>query len=515
MPDTQTFDYDVFISHSSKDKPIVRELANRLKADGFKVWLDEWEIKPGDSIGLKIQRGLEKSRILLLCMSANAFGSDWATLEWHTVLFRDPTNRKRRFIPLRLDDSTIPDMIGQFAYVDWRHNTAEQYTRLRASLSAHSLKNDPQESHPTITPVRVLEGHTSWIDPVAITPDGKRIVSGSEDRTIRIWDIDSGKCLTTLKGHTSVVRAIAVTSNGKRIVSGSFDKTIRIWDIDSDKCLTMLEGHTGPVYGIAVTPDGKRIVSGSGDKTIRIWDIDSGKCLATLNGHSSFVHGIAVTPNGKRIVSGSGDRTIRIWDSDTGKRLTTLKGHTGAVYGIAITPNSEQIVSGSADKTIRIWDIDSGKCLATLEGHTGLIYGIAITPNSVLIVSGSFDRTIRIWDIVSGNCLTTLEGYADQVHGIAVTPNNKRIVSGSMENTIRVWDISGIDTAASGPAPKRFTNAKVLLVGDSGVGKSGLAMRLVHDRFEQTISTEGVASDRISLSDDEWATRLQLSFNYK
>ncbi len=114
------FDYDVFISHSSKDKPVVRELANRLKQDGLRVWLDEWEIQPGDMIGLKLEEGLTKSRTLILVMSRYAFESDWVTLERHTLLFRDPTNARRRFIPMLIENCKLPDVIAQFAYIDLR-----------------------------------------------------------------------------------------------------------------------------------------------------------------------------------------------------------------------------------------------------------------------------------------------------------------------------------------------------------------------------------------------------------
>jgi hypothetical protein len=127
---SETFLYDVFISHNSKDKPIVRELAQRLRKDGLRVWLDEWEIKPGDPISLKIEQGLQQSRVLVLAMSANAFGSNWVSLERHTALFRDPTNLKRRFVPLRLDDAPIPDVLKQFAYVDWRQRSEAEYARL-------------------------------------------------------------------------------------------------------------------------------------------------------------------------------------------------------------------------------------------------------------------------------------------------------------------------------------------------------------------------------------------------
>ena len=143
---SEPFAYDVFLSHSSKDKPAVRALAERLRADGLRVWLDEWAILPGDNIPLAIEDGIQRSRILILFMSANAFGSDWVHLERHAVLFRDPANRNRRFIPLRLDDAKIPDLIAQFAYLDWSHPDDEVYRKLlavcRNAIPAASAKED-------------------------------------------------------------------------------------------------------------------------------------------------------------------------------------------------------------------------------------------------------------------------------------------------------------------------------------------------------------------------------------
>src|ERR1051325_815796 len=138
-----SFQYDVFISHSSKDKTAVRELAQRLKADGLRVWLDEWEIKPGDMIGLKINRALERSRTLLLVMSANADASDWVTFESQTILFSDPTNQQRRFIPLRLDDTEPQLTLKQFAYVDWRDKSPSQYAALLASCRSSIEMAEP------------------------------------------------------------------------------------------------------------------------------------------------------------------------------------------------------------------------------------------------------------------------------------------------------------------------------------------------------------------------------------
>ena len=132
----ETFDFDVFLSHSSKDKPAVRDLAERLKADGLKVWFDEWEIRPGDPIYAKVRDGLERSRVVLLFMSRKGLDSDWATLEHQAILFADPLNRKRRFIPLRLDDGDIPAVLRQYAYLDWRTPTDDAYRRLLLACRA-------------------------------------------------------------------------------------------------------------------------------------------------------------------------------------------------------------------------------------------------------------------------------------------------------------------------------------------------------------------------------------------
>ena len=125
------FDYDVFLSHSSKDKAVVRDVAERLRADGLRVWFDDWELRPGDNIPAKIETGLEHSRVLVLCMSAHAFGSDWAQLEAGTFRFRDPLNQERRFIPLRLDNAPIKGSLAQFLYIDWLpQNREQEYSKL-------------------------------------------------------------------------------------------------------------------------------------------------------------------------------------------------------------------------------------------------------------------------------------------------------------------------------------------------------------------------------------------------
>ena len=151
----ESFTHDVFLSHSAKDKAVVRPLAERLRQDGLKVWFDEWVLKPGDSIPAKIEAGLEHSRLLVLCMSANAFGSDWAQLEASTFRFRDPLNKERRFIPLRLDDAPIKGSLAQFLYINWRPVEREQ------EETPHRFQRLPRREarRRRAEPFREMDGH--------------------------------------------------------------------------------------------------------------------------------------------------------------------------------------------------------------------------------------------------------------------------------------------------------------------------------------------------------------------
>ncbi len=505
---TETFEYDVFLSHSSKDKSVVRKLAKRLKKDGLRVWFDEWEIKPGDPISLKIEQGLERSRTLILCMSKNAFASEWVTLERHTTLFRDPANADRRFIPLRLDDSEIRETLRQFAYMDWREESEEQYARLLAACKPASSEIVPsaregEESAPS----RVLLGHTKALNCVVVTPDGRTAVSGSDDKTVRVWDLEAGRLTATLEGHTGEVWGVAVTPDGRLAVSGSYDNTVRVWDLEAGRLAATLKGHTRAVWGMAVTPDGRTAISGSVDKTVRVWDLEAGRLTATLEGHTDRVYGVAMTPDGRTAVSGSSDDTVRGWDLEAGRLTTTLKGHTERVWGVAVTPDGRTAVSGSVDKTVRVWDLEAGRLTATLEGHTGAVYGVAVTPDGRTAVSGSTDETVRVWDLEAGRLIATLEGHTGAVYGVAVTPDGRTAVSGSTDDTVRVWDLPPMGTAPTQEADTpRYTNAKVLLVGESGVGKTALSIRLTENRFEPaTSSTDAVRAKR-----PDWATQLKL-----
>ncbi|HEX7330244.1 MAG TPA: TIR domain-containing protein [Pyrinomonadaceae bacterium] len=488
------FKYNVFLSHCSKDKPAVKALAERLQAEGLRVWFDEEDVPQGMSTR-KTEKILRQSRTLVLVMSNNITPAEWVSLEQQTRLFREPDNTSRRFVPLLLDESGIKDRLKQFAYVDWRSRSPEQYQKLLA------ICRPPISSRKSKTPQsRTFRGHDASVVCVAISLDGKIVASGSEDKTARVWDVATGSCLATLNGHLRSIYGLAIIGSGRQVLTGSFDRTIRLWDVDTGQCIRIFEGHSDLVMGLSATADGRLFISGSHDNTVRIWDAGTGECLSILTGHTEAVYGVVVTPDGKIAVSGSRDQTIRVWEIRTGNCIRILHGHSDYVYGVAITPDARSIISSSYDRTIRVWNLDSGECTATFEGHTDKIYAVAADTNGWRVVSGSYDNTVRVWDVDGGKCIARLDGHRRAVYGVAISGDGTLAVSGSVDGTVRIWTLPESEAITNRePEPARYTNAKVLLVGESGVGKSGLAIRLTQNRFEPTISTDAA-----------WATQLKL-----
>jgi len=292
--------------------------------------------------------------------------------------------------------------------------------------------------------IRTLEGHSGSVDGVAVTPDGKRVVSTS-DKTLKVWELNTGQVLGTLNTQANAVYCVAVTPDGKRVVcgSGGGNDPIRVLDLTSGKLLRTLPGHGGMTKAVAVTPDGKRAVSAAADKTLKVWDLETGQLLHTLEAHSGHPYGVAVTADGNHAVSASWDKTLKVWDLDSGLALRTLQGHSDRVLGVAVTQDGKRAVSASKDKTLKIWDLNSGQSLRTLTGHSDAVNSVAITPDGKRAVSASDDHTLKVWDLDAG-LMRTFEGHSDSVRGVAVTPNGNRAVSASSDKTLKVWDLNTV-----------------------------------------------------------------------
>jgi eukaryotic-like serine/threonine-protein kinase len=303
-----------------------------------------------------------------------------------------------------------------------------------------------------------LRGHTGFVNSVAFSHDGKRLVSGGTANTVEVWDAQTGLHTLTLKGHTGAVNSVAFSPDDKRQVSGSEDKTVKVWDAQTGQKILTLKGHTGAVTSVGFSPDGKRLVSGSRDKTVKVWDAQTGRETLPLKGHTGSVNSVAFSPDGKRLVSGSDDSTVKVWDAQTGQETLTLKGHTGPVSSVAFSPDGKRLVSGGLDSTVRVWDAQTGQETLTLKGHTGPVGSVAFSPDGKRLVSGSWDNTIKVWDAQTGQETLTLKGHtgrsvafipAGRVESVAFSPDGKRLASsGSQDGAIKVWDA---DRAAEFP----------------------------------------------------------------
>jgi WD40 repeat protein len=314
---------------------------------------------------------------------------------------------------------------------------------------------------------QILVGHTGSIEAVAVLADGSRALSGSSDKTLRLWDLATGETLRTLEGHTHSVSAVAVLADGSRAVSGSYDNTIRLWDLTTSETLRTLEGHTGWVSAVAMLADGSRALSGSYDNTLRLWDLTTGETLRTLEGHTHSVHAVAMSADGSRALSGSSDNTLRLWELATGETLRTLEGHTSWVSAIAVLPDGSRALSGSDDDTLRLWDLTTGKTLRILEGHAGWVSAVTVRADGNHALSGSSDNTLRVWDLTTGETLRTLEGHTDSVRAVAMLADGSRALSGSSDNTLRLWDLATGETQRAPEGHMDFISAVAVLADGS------------------------------------------------
>ncbi|CAG7855292.1 SubName: Full=Uncharacterized protein {ECO:0000313/EMBL:CCA74484.1}, partial [Serendipita indica DSM 11827] len=365
-----------------------------------------------------------------------------------------------------------------------------------------------------------LRGHTEVVETVAFSPDGSRIVSGSWDQTIRLWDAETGQSLgeppeatqarsppshftrrlasRLWRGHR-----LAFSPDGSRVAFGLQDDTIPLWDTETGQSLgDPLRGHTGEVSAVAFSPDGSRIVSGRDDNTIRLWrrlasrweshfEATQARRLAnrlrsddqtirlwnaetpvvgraTSRPHRRGFRAVAFSPDGSRIVSGSWDNTIDYGMRRLASRRESHLRHTGEVSAVAFSPDGSRIASGGNDETIRLWDVDTGQLLGKpFQGHTDSVTAVAFSPDGSRIVSGSHDDTIRLWDVETGQAQgEPLRGHTASVQTVIFSPDGSRIVSGSGSH-IRLLDA---ETGQSLGEPLRGHTGEVRAVAFSPDG---------------------------------------------
>lgn len=380
-------------------------------------------------------------------------------------------------------------------------------------------------------------GHSASVSCVAVTPDGKYVVSGSEDHTIKIWELATGRLLRSLEGHSDDVRAIAVTPDSNIVVSGGDDNAIKIWQLATGKLLRSFEGHDrGGVTAIQIAHDGRYFVSGGGDNIVKLWELGTGKLIKGFVGHSDSIRSIAMTPDGRRIVS-SGDfhspgdsrDGFRLWNVETGDLVRTFQGHSDRVNALAISPDGRRVISASDDETLMIWGLETGKRLHRLEGHISRVVWADFSPNGQTVVSGDDENKIALWNAGTGKLIRILGGYfsdfkGELSYGAVVTRDGRYVLSsnGVLAHSMGSWDLKslrlvrdfdglsqGVLAVAFAPSGHYFTTGGrdgIVRVWETATGK---LVREIDDG-SGAISSLAVTPDSRRLLAGSWDKKVRL-----
>ena len=352
---------------------------------------------------------------------------------------------------------------------------------------------------PGIQLAYTLKGHTDGIGGISWSPDGRLLASSSRDRTVRLWDVKSEDCIRTLEGHALAVNCVVFNPAGKILASGGEDGCVHLWDVDTGISLGSLFGHEGPIHGLAFDTEGRTLASACEDKLVKVWDVSSRRLLRTLRGHREAVLSVVFDGSSRTIASGSADRTVRLWDAGSGRLLRTLGGLGPNVFSLSFNPSERDLLAcGSWDGNLKLLDTRGTEPPRIFEGHTAGVGCVAYLPDGVLVASkgSQGDDTIRVWESSSGNCLAVIPepGSLLGSAGLVACPTRPTLASVGADlgtpiakpfrktlrdSLIHIWDLDVPVLLGRPPVGTvSYTSAKVVLVGESNVGKSYLAHRI-------------------------------------
>ena len=360
-----------------------------------------------------------------------------------------------------------PDLVKQWhkIEVEWaKHERTSRATpstntdaRKKSGTAANAIRNvDEQSARPTTTPppaasstrtskatlpnvlARTFAGHKDWVQSVSFSPDGRWLVTGSNDKTVKVWDLRKGTLVGTLYGHGYSINTVAVSPDGRFIASGGVDGTVRLWTLSSGRQHGTLRGQGYSIYAVVFSPDGTKLVAGGKDRAVFIWDLKSGERLHTLEGHEGDIFAVTISPDGRLIASGSADQKVMVWDIN-GARRFELAGHRGSVLSLAFSPDGKFLASGGAGQTIRIWDMETGAHVRTLNSIDAAVISLAYGPDGAWLAAGLADNSIRLIDSGNGQILQTLRGHDDIVQSVALSPTGDLLASGSRDRTAKLW----------------------------------------------------------------------------
>ena len=307
----------------------------------------------------------------------------------------------------------------------------------------------------TSPPLRTCLGHQKGIGGLAILPGDQQALSGSEDRTVRRWDLGTGKELERYEEHTKQVWCVAVAPDGRSFVSAGQDRVIRQWPLGQDGAKAReLATLPDSVRCLLYLADGKHLLAGSLDAKIYVIDVQTGAIVKEWSGQKDAVLCMALAPNGRYVLTGGAflDASLCLRDAKTGDILKRLVGHSEHVCAVAFV-DADHAVSAGYDKFVRLWDLRTAKVVRTFTGHDRAIYGLAVSPDGKRLISGGYDNSIRLWDLTSGDELRRYQAHTDGINALAFTPNGRWAVSASNDRSMLLW-----------PIPRRVKAARPLAI---------------------------------------------------
>lgn len=468
------------------DGQAAQDLARRMANAGLKVWNDIWEMDVNDPrYAEDVREGLDDTAVLVVCVSHHS-RRDWARFEQQSLGFRDPSARDRRFILLRLDDVTVEGALSRSLYFDWRRRTRVEFDRLVEACwppraDAQMMGRKPTSAHAfavgSTLPTVLLDPETS----VAVASMGHGIVLA--------WDIETGDLVREFSDHAGTAISLAADGAGS-FLSGGTDKIVRLWSLASSEHTAAFHGHPSSVTSVAFGGRGRDPFAVSGDRAgiVCVWDLASRERRLSLEGHGATVHAIACHPTRAQAATAGADGAIRVWDVETGSNIWTWSHVSRTVWALAYSPSGSHLLSGDSDLTVRLWNLETGACERIFEGHTGEVNTVAYHPDGRRIVSAGDDRSVRVWDLQTGTCEQVLS--TDSLPTWSVSFRDDKVLALGEDARLNVWTVAA-RTEPTAQDQVSYTNAKVVIVGESQAGKSGLAMRLAADQWEHTDSTLG------------------------
>ena len=287
--------------------------------------------------------------------------------------------------------------------------------------------------------LRTFTGHVGLVQSVCFLPDGQGAVSAATDRTVRLWDVATGKERRRVCESLHEIGCLGVSPTTGHVFVGE-GASVRLYDPQTGRVTQRFIGHTDAVRCVCVASDGRQVLTAGDDRTVRVWDVASGRETQRFTKHHARLSSVAVSRDGELAVSGGHGQTLRLWETGSGRELRTFAVPRGPILCVAFAADGRLIASAHFDTAIRLWDVESGREERRFTGHRQMVSAVLLAPGG-MVVSASYDQTVRGWDVASGSELWCGAAHAGSVTSLSLSPDGKRLLSSSFDQTLRLWEI--------------------------------------------------------------------------